>query len=130
MTPRYFDKKNLIKSQKKDLSKFESDDQVTLLYNFGFAKTNSEKAKVAKKTTKKSQVVQENLLELEKIRSWIWKKSYLFINFLNFPTLKIAPIARTANVQKKERKKSPKKIGTHDHGSDTKVDCIQEKMPI
>lgn len=69
MTPRYFDKKNLIKSQKKDLSKFESDDQVTLLYNFGFAKTNSEKAKVAKKTTKKSHVVQENLLELEKIRS-------------------------------------------------------------
>lgn len=69
MTPRYFDKKNLIISQKKDLSKFESDDQVTLLYNFGFAKTNSEKAKVAKKTTKKSQVVQENLLELEKIRS-------------------------------------------------------------
>jgi hypothetical protein len=70
MTPRYFDKKNLIISQKKDLSKFESDDQVTLLYNFGFAKTNSEeKAKVAKKTTRKSQVVQENLLELEKIRS-------------------------------------------------------------
>lgn len=49
MTPRYFDKKNLIISQKKDLSKFESDDQVTLLYNFGFAKTNSQKEKVAKK---------------------------------------------------------------------------------
>ena len=69
MTPRYFDEKNLIKSQKKYLSKFESDDQVTLLYNFGFAKTNSEKEKVTRKTTKKSQVVQENLLELEKIRS-------------------------------------------------------------
>jgi len=72
MTPRYFDKKNLLiktSQNKKDLSKFESDDQVTLLYNFGFAKTNSEKEKVTRKTTKKSQVVQENLLELEKIRS-------------------------------------------------------------
>lgn len=72
MTPRYFDEKNLIKSQKKDLSKFESDDQVTLLYNFGSAKTNSEEVSSIKKifaTTKKSQVVQENLLELEKIRS-------------------------------------------------------------
>lgn len=76
MTPRYFDEKNLIKSQKKDLSKFESDDQVTLLYNFDFAKTNSEeevssikKIFATRKTTKKSQVVQENLLELEKIRS-------------------------------------------------------------
>ena len=77
MTPRYFDEKNLIKSQKKDLSKFESDDQVTLLYNFGFAKANSEEEEVnsikkifaTRKTTKKSQVVQENLLELEKIRS-------------------------------------------------------------
>lgn len=77
MTPRYFDEKNLIKSQKKYLSKFESDDQVTLLYNFGFAKANSEEEEVnsikkifaTRKTTKKSQVVQENLLELEKIRS-------------------------------------------------------------
>lgn len=72
MTPRYFDKKNLLiktSQNKKALSKFESDDQVTLLYNFGFAKTNSEKEKVTRKTTKKSQVVQENLLELEKIRS-------------------------------------------------------------
>jgi len=74
MTPRYFDKKNLLmktsQNKKADLlSKFESDDQVTLLYNFGFAKTNSEKEKVTRKTTKKSQVVQENLLELEKIRS-------------------------------------------------------------
>ena len=77
MTPRYFDEKNLIKSQKKYLSKFESDDQVTLLYNFGFAKANSEEGEVnsikkifaTRKTTKKSQVVQENLLELEKIRS-------------------------------------------------------------
>jgi len=73
MTPRYFDEKNLIKSQKKDLSKFESDDQVTLLYNFGFAKANSEEEVSSIKkifaTTKKSQVVQENLLELEKIRS-------------------------------------------------------------
>jgi len=59
------------------LSKFESDDQVTLLYNFGFAKINSEEEEVSsikkifatRKTTKKSQVVQENLLELEKIRS-------------------------------------------------------------
>ena len=78
MTPRYFDKKNLIISQKKDLSKFESDDQVALLYNFDFAKTNSEgedlsikKIFATRKTTKKSQVVQENLLELEKIRSGI-----------------------------------------------------------
>lgn len=76
MTPRYFDKKNLIKSQKKDLSKFESDDQVTLLYNFDFATTNSEeevssiKKKFAtRKTSKRSLLVQENLLELEKIRS-------------------------------------------------------------
>jgi hypothetical protein len=71
MTPRYFD-------EKKDLSKFESDDQVALLYNFDFAKTNSEgedlsikKIFATRKTTKKSQVVQENLLELEKIRSGI-----------------------------------------------------------
>jgi len=76
MTPRYFDEKNLIKSQKKDLSKFESDDQVTLFYNFDFFKTNSEeedssikKIFASRKTTKKSQVIQENLLELEKIRS-------------------------------------------------------------
>jgi len=76
MTPLYFDEKNLIKSQKKDLSKFESDDQVTLLYNFDFAKTNSEEEDSSIKkifatriTTKKSQVIQENLLELEKIRS-------------------------------------------------------------
>jgi len=76
MTPRYFDEKNLIKSQKKDLSKFESDDQVTLLCDFDFAKTNSKeedssikKIFATRKTTKKSQVIQENLLELEKIRS-------------------------------------------------------------
>ena len=77
MTPRYFDKKNLLiktSQNKKDLlSKFESDDQVTLLYNFGSTKTNSEEEVSSIKkifaTTKKSQVVQENLLELEKIRS-------------------------------------------------------------
>ena len=85
MTPRYFDKKNLLiktSQNKKDLlSKFESDDQVTLLYNFGFAKTNSEKEKVTRKTTKKSQVVQENLLGADHVISTGRQMTNLLLNF-------------------------------------------------
>ena len=85
MTPRYFDKKNLLiktSQNKKDLlSKFESDDQVTLLYNFGFAKTNFEKEKVTRKTTKKSQVVQENLLGVDHVISTGRQMTNLLLNF-------------------------------------------------